>query len=303
MGLHQIESWFSAAPAGPAARLRRELGLPFVLAALCCAALLVLGRLGLAEVEALRWRLSDLLAPVTTAARTVMRPIEVGIGRLVATYDAIGELERLHSENQRLEGWRWRALELERQLDDLERMTRLVEVAPVRFLTAYVLASPAGTGSSSIVIGAGRLQGVRPGHPVTDGNGLLGLVVEAGERSARVMLVTDRASRIPVMLATERAIARGDGGDDLRIELAPVDALPEEGALVATSDAGGILPAGLKVGAVVEVDGARRVRPIARLGSQRHVGVLLYDSPALELADPSGGGAGGRLAGHGGDRQ
>ena len=45
------------------------------------------------------------------------------------------------------------------------------------------------------------------GQIALDASGLVGRVTEVGDRSARVLLVTDMNSRIPVMLEASRAKA------------------------------------------------------------------------------------------------
>ena len=58
------------------------------------------------------------------------------------------------------------------------------------------------------MLNAGSRDGVEKGHAVIDGTGMVGRVVEVGQRSARVLILTDLNSRIPIMVGTtgDRAI-------------------------------------------------------------------------------------------------
>jgi len=89
----------------------------------------------------------------------------------------------------------------------------------------------------------------------------VGRVTHLGERSARVLLVTDFNSRIPVLGETSgvRAIVFGD-----RDGLGTLSDLPEDdqfspGERILTSGEGGVFPRGLMLGRAVPTDETWRV--------------------------------------------
>ena len=106
------------------------------------------------------------------------------------------------------------------------------------------------------------------GQIALDERGLVGRVTELGMRSARVLLVTDMNSRIPVILESSRAraIVVGTNGPRPRLMHWPEGTVPVEGERVVTSAEAQAFPAGLPVGVVhysasntPEVDAAARL--------------------------------------------
>ena len=71
---------------------------------------------------------------------------------------------------------------------------------------------PAARSCSALLLDAGTEQGVAVGMPAMTPEGLVGRVVEVGRRSARVLLMTDFNSRIPVVVESsgDHAILEGD---------------------------------------------------------------------------------------------
>ena len=133
---------------------------------------------------------------------------------------------------------------------------------------------------------------MKPGFPVIDAQGLVGRLLETGSRVARVLLLTDLNSRIPIEIGRlgVRGIMVGDNGVTPRIEHLPADALIAVGDDVSTSGVGGIFPRGLRIGTVTDDGTSFRVAPRARFDELDYVSVLLYESPSLEAAagDKSG---------------
>ena len=122
-------------------------------------------------------------------------------------------------------------------------------------------------GSSSVstrrfaYLGAGRSDGVRPGMPVRSERGIVGRVLEASRHSARVLLITDSESVLPVRRAGDNTVAfaegRGDGLINIRLINLGINPL-ERGDVFVTSGAGGLYRPGIAVAIVTRLtdDGA-----------------------------------------------
>jgi len=107
---------------------------------------------------------------------------------------------------------------------------------------------------------------VRKGDAALSGKGLLGRVAEVGERAARVLLINDLNSRIPVVIerSRERAILAGDNSVTPRLLYLPITTTVQVGDRVVTSGHGGAFPVGLPVGVVTAIsDDGVRVLPFA----------------------------------------
>lgn len=154
------------------------------------------------------------------------------------------EAEAIRRENARLK----RALDL-----------REGEVEPVAL--ARLIGSTSASARRFAYISAGREDGVRPEMPIVSPMGLVGRVLETGERSARVLLLTDSESMVPVRRASDDLVAFAEGRTDgsLRLRLINLGINPiKPGDVFVTSGAGGLFRPNIAV-AVAETitrDGA-----------------------------------------------
>lgn len=250
-------------------------------------ALLVLSRLQHGYVSDLRLQLAELMAPALKAALVPLEPVRRAGQRASAYFEMFNELERLRDENQKLRGWEWRARETERRMVQLGRLANVVDEPGLPFITARVVADSSGPFVRGAMLGAGARHGLKAGYPVVDANGLAGRILETGDEAARLLLLTDINSRVPVLVGRDafRAVLTGDNGPAPRLLYLPADASVFVGDEVYTSGVGGLYPRGLRIGAVVDDGSKLRVSPHARLDNLEYVSVLLYDSPTLNLME------------------
>jgi len=92
-------------------------------------------------------------------------------------------------------------------------------------------------------ISAGREEGVTVGMPVRSPRGLVGRVLEAGNHTARVLLITDPESMVPVRRARDglAAFAQGHGDGTLQLRLIMLGINPlKVGDVFVTSGSGGL---------------------------------------------------------------
>ena len=141
-------------------------------------------------------------------------------------------------------------------------------------------------------IGAGAYQGVRAGMAVRSPLGLIGRVIETGNNSARLLLVTDTESSLPVRRASDGlqgyANGLGDGTVQIRLSTTGVNPLKPGDAIV-TSGSGGIYRPGEAVAVVVRLtpDGAI-ARPLSDPGQTEFVAVEpQYEENAEPTPAPS----------------
>ncbi len=247
---------------------------------------LAMSRIGHPAVQNSRQALAEFVSPALQAIALPLAPLR-RLGRQIATYASAGdEINRLRDEVQKLKGWESRAHELERRLADLGILARVVEDPGFEFVTGRVIADAKGPFARSVLLNAGREQRLKAGYPVVSGDGLIGRVLDTGTRAARVLLLSDLNSRIPVLIGERgtRGVLIGDNGPQPALAHLPENAAIAIGDEVVTSGVGGLFPRGLRIGAVVDDGGAFRVALHARLDELDHVSVLFFESPALDLA-------------------
>jgi rod shape-determining protein MreC len=146
-------------------------------------------------------------------------------------------------------------------------------------VTARVIANSGGAYVRTVMIDAGTEQQVARGEAAITGEGLVGRMTEVGTRAARVLLITDLNSRIPVTIDNTKtnAILAGDNSERPRlIYLSQADGV-KVGDRVVTSGEGGVFPPGLPVGIVSAVDSlGPRVEPFVELSQLGYVMVVDY---------------------------
>ncbi len=121
-------------------------------------------------------------------------------------------------------------------------------------VTARLVSSSASSGRRFALLDAGRFSGVMPGMPVRGPEGLVGRVIETGPNAARVLLLTDPDSIVPVRRARDGlpaiAAGRADGSVDIR-SVNATDVKFAAGDVFVTSGIGGIYAPGVPVARVI----------------------------------------------------
>jgi rod shape-determining protein MreC len=242
--------------------------------------------------ERLRTAISDAIAPMV---EVMSRPA----GTVANTIDNVRELSGIREENRRLREenallmqWQTAARQLEAQNDSLKELLNFVPQPGSTFVSARVVADTGGAFAQSLLVTAGERELVAKGQAVVSGEGLVGRIAEVGRRSARVLLVTDINSRIPVSVGNsrQRAILAGDNSSRQRLVYlrAPQSIVP--GDRVVTSGAAGAFPPGIPVGVVTSVnDTDIRMEPFLRRDRLEYVRVVDYGLSGIlqDVIDPS----------------
>ncbi|PZN92901.1 MAG: hypothetical protein DCF31_14425 [Alphaproteobacteria bacterium] len=143
------------------------------------------------------------------------------------------------------------------------------------------------------MIAAGRGDGIGPGLPVIGADGLIGRTVEAGNHAARVLLLTDPASRIPVTVVRTGQAALVVGTNRPSLELRDrggADVPLQAGDRLVTSGDGGVFPPGIPVGIIINPAEPPAVRPAASPVGAAYVTVeaAYLPLPALAPETPLG---------------
>jgi rod shape-determining protein MreC len=239
--------------------------------------LMLLGKADVVFVEGFRAHVTDAVAPILDAISRPVATVNDAVTHARELAALRAENARLREERARLLNWQAAGRKLEAENEALRGLLHYVPRDPRAFITARIIADTGGAFAHSLVLNAGKRDGVKRGQAVISGNGLVGRVVGLGSRSSRILLITDLNSRIPVITEQTRTraiLAGNNSGRPVLNHLPPgVSVLP--GERIVTSGHGGAFPPGLPVGVIVSVsDGGIGIQPFVASDKIEYVRVV-----------------------------
>lgn len=238
----------------------------------------------------MRIQVVDAFTPILSAVSRPVESVSSWFGAFSTASALRAENARLRAEIEALRGTQVRAAQIESENRSLRALLGAPRMNEGRPIAARIIADSGRGFVRSFLIAAGTAHGVRRGLAVVTAEGLIGRVTEAGERSARVLLLVDLNSRISVRIQRNRtrAILAGDNTSAPRLLYLPQDTDVRPGDRVVTSGHDGVLPPGLPVGIVAASQGGYlRVRPHVSWSQIEFVRVIDYEAKGLVPASPS----------------
>ena len=243
------------------------------------AAVILLGKADQTMFASLRTTLSDDAAP---ALALLSRPVGFAtrvVDRVRGVVTMYQDNLRLTEENRRLLQWQDVALKLTADNRQLRGLLKVVPTNAASYVTARVIANSGGGYVRTVMVDAGSVEGLARGQAAITGEGLVGRLTEVGLRAARILLITDLNSRIPVVVERSRAngVLAGDNSERPQLIYLTEREGAEIGDRIVTSGEGGVFPPGLPVGVVAAV-GAKgvRVEPFVELSQLGDVLIVNY---------------------------
>jgi len=237
----------------------------FIILSIC---IIIFAKVQPSYVSSVRTSVIDATAPVLAV---MSRPV-FAAQNLIASVNSIvnihSENKRLLKENQNLIAWKNSTIPLVSENTELKSLLHYQTEPGVKYISARVVADTGAALSRNPIVAAGKENGAATDMAVITGDGLIGRVVETGVWASRVWLITDANSRIPVMLANtgDRAVLAGDNSLEPKLLFLAKDAMVQNGDEVVTSGYGGIFPANIPVGKIMENnDGSFSVIPHSKL--------------------------------------
>lgn len=180
--------------------------------------------------------------------------------------------------------------EAERENSRLRELLNFSIENNLQGITAAVIGGDPSGWIKGIFINKGARHGVTPGMAVIHSQGVVGQVISVASASSKVLLVSDHASGVDVLVQTSRArgVVEGAGERVCELKFVTKDVQVRVGEQVITSGMDGVYPKGIPVGHVAQVgnSGAGLFQPIEVKPSvdlSRLEEVLLVPSPASTL--------------------
>jgi rod shape-determining protein MreC len=192
---------------------------------------------------------------------------------------AVSENRRLKKELGELQPWRDQAIALKNVNTRYEAMLGLRTEPVVALATARSVSESRGPFVNSRLLDAGSSKGIQIGNPVINEQGLVGRIVGVTGGVSRMLLLTDVASRTPVLIdrTDARALLTGDGSGNPKLEFVRGQGAVQAGDRVLTSGDGGGFPRGVPIGVAARgIDGSWRVKLFSDRGAIDYVRIMLF---------------------------
>ena len=233
-----------------------------------CLVVLLLGifllwRIDSPRAERMRMEVVDAIVPKMDWALVPVTKATDLIGRFQSYTRLAEQNQELRRELQQMKAWREAALQLEQENAKLLDLNRVRLDPALTYVTGVVLADSGSPFRQSVILNVGSRDGIIDGWATTDGLGLVGRISGVGNNSSRVLLLTDSASRVPVIVqpSGQRAFVVGDNRRLPVLDFIEAPEAVRPGDRVVSSGDGGVFPAGLLVGQVaLDSAGRQRVR-------------------------------------------
>lgn len=240
---------------------------------------MVLSRTNNSFVTTLRGAMTDVLVPVLSV---IAKPVDVVHSAGVWLDDTTA----LRSQNEALKGqvqglaqWEGIANQLQAENDALRQLIHVVPGGKSTYVAAKIVGESGGPYMRAALLDGGARDGIARDQAVIGVDGLVGRVVEANPASARVLLLTDINSRVPIIgeISRERSIAAGNNSRELSLDYVESGSKMQIGERLLTSGDGGLFPPGIPVGIISAINGnSVTVKPLADWTRTEYVSVVAY---------------------------
>ena len=194
------------------------------------------------------------------------------------------ENRKLKIELEELKNKDFQTLYLQTANKRLQDIIQLEKQSVFTTIAAKVILDKKSPYLNSVIINRGSSSRIKLGMPVLSEGNLVGRVVEVNFLSARILLLNDLNSKIPVMISPKgsQAILSGRGEDKPKLEYLPEKFELSDKNLVFTSGKDGIFFEGIPVGNVIFEDNKIKVKLFSDPNQVSFVNVILDKSSDLE---------------------
>lgn len=236
----------------------------------------------------LKLALSSLFLPLFGLANTARQLPAAAMDAALPRRELLKELELLRRENDQLKIQQQQAAAIARENDQLRAQVGWQRQTPWKLKLARVVLRDPANWWRTVQIDLGTRDGLRENLPVLTPEGLVGRTGAVGYSRSQVVLVDDPNCRVSARVVNPAhdlgVLTAGGPLDNSLVNLTYLagDANLKPGQEVVTSGEGGIFPAGIPIGQIVDARQVEyglyteaRVKLAANLGGLDEVWVLM----------------------------
>jgi len=255
----------------------------FIMAGLFAIALLLIliHKIDLGVISGISKGVFYLTSPIIRLAVLPAEGISYAYKKASEIADIYQENERLKQKNDELYLLKdkMRALKTENML--LKKLLHHIDLPEIESKTAYIIAETGNAFANSLILYLGNdAKNIKPGYAVVSNSGLIGRIDIISGKYARVMLITDINSKIPVVTEKnrDRGILIGNNTKEMKLLYTPLLAELQPGDLLVTSGIGGGIPANIPIARIknIEMDSITAT-PLFNTQKLEMVKIIIYD--------------------------
>jgi rod shape-determining protein MreC len=204
--------------------------------------------------------LIGIFTKITSPLQSSLTSAGTAITSLKSKAELVKENEELNKklEQLSLDVSQLKTLEVENQV--LREQLNFVEGQGYKFVTGRIISRSSQNSISTLVINRGSQDGIRISCPVVAGEGVLvGKIIEVGDHSATLLLLTDSQSRVAATIQNKDqtiGVVEGEHGISLKMAMIPQNEEIKIGETIITSGLQENIPRGLLVGLIDKIDSA-----------------------------------------------
>lgn len=234
--------------------------------------------------------LNKTASAVASVFHPVLKVLQLPAELAYGGYSAVRDVILVYKQNKELKNENLKLLLLQNQVRTLQaensllgEMLNYIPPPNAAYLTAKVVAEEGDGFAHSLIAYIGDTDKIKRGQVVLGDKSVVGRVDTVNGRYARIILITDINSKIPVIVerSRSRGILSGDNTNFPKLLFAPLNADIKIGDALVTSGVAGVFPSGLLLGTVARVgkDGIeiRTATDIEKLEYVRIVDYQIYD--------------------------
>ncbi|MET0245561.1 MAG: rod shape-determining protein MreC [Sphingomonas sp.] len=218
------------------------------------AVLLLLSTFNPPAYAAVRGFFAEITTPISSGIAWATSGVAGAPDGVSQHFNVRAENERLRKQIAEDETLVARARTLHQENRRLRALLQVRDVTTDAVITARLVNSSASSTRRYATLNAGSWQKVERGQAVREAAGLIGQVIETSPNTARVLLIIDPDSNVPVRRTRDGmpAIAKGRGDGLLDVRAAGLSNMTfRPGDIFVTSGTGGVFPPNIPVAKVI----------------------------------------------------